>query len=280
MADPDRFCRDNLKTWGPIFRTGVFGDNHSTEVSLSPTTNAMFGENSFCCWGCRSMRGMQARRRLIVFTAGVIERRRGQPFPQVPQDFLGLMLHGQRADPEGLFTDALIANQCLLQLWGAHYEITGLLASWMVQIARHPEVRRRLDQELAASLSVPVEALTLEELRRLPPSSTATRRLTRPVEIHGMLPKKGWGLIAEPRLVHGWERLYPDPGRFDPERFLGGAAEDRRYAFIPFVGGVHACLGAQLAMTVTRVLPPSTCCGPSGGRGRGSPASISSRCGR
>ena len=25
MADPDRFCRDNLKTWGPIFRTGVFG---------------------------------------------------------------------------------------------------------------------------------------------------------------------------------------------------------------------------------------------------------------
>jgi len=51
----------------------------------------------------------------------------------------------------------------------------------------------------------------------------------------------------------GWERLYPDPGRFDPERFLGGAAEDRRYTFIPFGGGVHACLGAQLAMTVTRV---------------------------
>lgn len=65
MADPDRFCRDNLKTWGPIFRTGVFGDNHSTEVSLSPTTNAMFGGYSLCCWGCRSMRGMQARRRLI-----------------------------------------------------------------------------------------------------------------------------------------------------------------------------------------------------------------------
>ncbi|MEB3321397.1 MAG: cytochrome P450, partial [Synechococcaceae cyanobacterium] len=207
------------------------------------------------------------RRRLMAFMAAVIERRRNQPWPAVPEDFLGLMLHGQRADPEGLFTDALMANQCLLQLWGAHYEITGLLASWMVQIGRHPEVRRRLEQELAASLPGPVDALSLEDLRRLPyldatinetlrtlpPSSTTTRRLTRPVVINGMLLRKGWGLIAEPRLVHGWERLYPDPGRFDPERFLAGAAEDRRYSFIPFGGGVHACLGAQLAMAITRV---------------------------
>jgi cytochrome P450 len=390
MADPDRFCRDNLKTWGPIFRTGVFGgttvflaepeavkmafngDNHYTELGLFPTTNAMFGEYSLfqrpdlhrarkaaltpaftgamlasyvprmhlvvarhlAAWGPKGEialqpsvealsfdllvplllgvpidageacleglpitttaelkrlyriffdgffglvrlegpftaygRGMQARRRLMAFMAAVIERRRGQPLPEVPEDFLGLMLHGQRADPEGLFTDALIANQCLLQLWGAHYEITGLLGSWMVQIARHPEVRRRLEQDLAASPPGPVAALSLEDLRRqpyldatinetlrtLPPSSTATRRLTRPVVINGMLLKKGWGLIAEPRLVHSWERLYPDPGRFDPERFLGGAAEDRRYTFIPFGGGVHACLGAQLAMTVARV---------------------------
>jgi len=68
-----------------------------------------------------------------------------------------------------------------------------------------------------------------------------------------MLLKQGWGLIAEPRLVHGWERIYPDPGRFDPERFLGNASQDRRYTFIPFAGGVPACLGAQLAMTIARV---------------------------
>jgi len=68
-----------------------------------------------------------------------------------------------------------------------------------------------------------------------------------------MLQKPGWGLIAEPRLVHGWEQLYPDPGRFDPERFLGNSSQDRRYTFIPFGGGVHACLGAQLAMAIARV---------------------------
>jgi cytochrome P450 len=390
MADPDRFCRENLRRWGPIFRTGVFGgttvflaepeavrmafngDNLYTQVSLFATTNDMFGEFSLfqrpdlhrarkaaltpaftgsmlagyvprmhrvvahhlAGWGApleialtpavealsfdllvplllgvpidageetlaglpittkaelrrlyRTFfdgffglirqegpftaygRGMTARRRLMAFMQAVIERRRGQSFPELPEDFLGLMLHGQRADPEGLFTDALMANQCLLQLWGAHYEITGLLASWMVQIARHPQVRQRLEQELAAAIDGPVAALSLEDLRRLPyldatlnetlrtlpPSSTVTRRLTRPVVFNGLLLRQGWGLIAEPRLVHAWERLYPDPDRFDPERFLGRSAEDRRHAFIPFGGGVHACLGAQLAMTIARV---------------------------
>jgi cytochrome P450 len=220
-------------------------------------------EGPFTAFG----RGMKARRQLMAFMQAVIEQRRARPLPAVPEDFLGMMLHGQRADPEGLFTDALMANQCLLQLWGAHYEITGLLASWMVQIGRHPAVRQRLLEECDAGISGPLAALGLEDLRRLPyldatinetlrtlpPSSTVTRRLTRPVVFHGMLLRRGWGLIAEPRLVHSWDRYYPDPGRFDPDRFLGTASEDRRYSFIPFGGGVHACLGAQLAMTIARV---------------------------
>jgi cytochrome P450 len=390
MADPDRFCLDNLRTWGPIFRTGVFGgttvflaepeavkmafngDGHYAEVSLFATTNDMFGEYSLfqrpdlhrvrkaaltpaftgsmlagyvphlhrvvarhlAAWGPRRQlalqpaldtlcfdllvplllglpidagegclqglpirskaelrrlyktfydgffgllrlqgpltaygRGLRARRRLMAMMQAVIERRRGAALAEIPEDFLGMMLLGQRADPDGLFTDALMANQCLLQLWGAHDEITGLLGSWMVQIERHPAVRQRLLKELAPQLAAPIEALGLEDLRRLPyldatinetlrtlpPSSTVTRRLTRPVLLDGMLLKQGWGLIAEPRMVHGWERNYPDPLRFDPERFLGPASDDRRYAFIPFGGGVHACLGAQLAMTIARV---------------------------
>lgn len=47
------------------------------------------------------------------------------------------------------------------------------------------------------------------------------------------------------RLADWW----PDPDRFDPGRFLGGgdAAAVHRYAFAPFGGGVHKCIGQQFA---------------------------------
>ncbi|MEM1169379.1 MAG: hypothetical protein AAGJ08_09985 [Cyanobacteria bacterium P01_H01_bin.35] len=64
IANPDRFCRENFKKYGPIFKTGVFagttvfvgsatankmvfnGDNKYTEIALPATTMEMFGEYS------------------------------------------------------------------------------------------------------------------------------------------------------------------------------------------------------------------------------------------
>jgi cytochrome P450 len=59
--------------------------------------------------------------------------------------------------------------------------------------------------------------------------------------------------VAEPRLAHALPQNFPDPGRFDPDRFLAGGSPARGYGFIAFGGGVHACLGAQLAITIAKV---------------------------
>jgi cytochrome P450 len=98
-----------------------------------------------------------------------------------------------------------------------------------------------------------LEATIKETLRTLPPSSTATRRLTKSVVLDGVLYEKGWGLVAEPRLAHIMDDHFVQPNRFDPDRFLPERGEGRMYEFIPFGGGVHACLGAQLAMMMTKV---------------------------
>ena len=60
-------------------------------------------------------------------------------------------------------------------------------------------------------------------------------------------------VYASMRLADWW----PDPDRFDPGRFLGGAdvRPVHRYAFAPFGGGVHKCLGQQFAdMNVKAVM--------------------------
>lgn len=215
-------------------------------------------------------RGQWARARLIDVMQAVVKRRRAAPVPLDPTaDFLSMMLANQQTEPESVFSDALIENQCLLQLWASHYEMMGLVSSWIYQLGHYPALRERLRSEQAtvlgelcvrgtASLTqlkqmVFLEATIKETLRILPPSSTATRRLLKSVVLDGVLYKKGWGLVAEPRLAHASADYFAQPERFDPERFLPERGEERLYEFIPFGGGVHACLGAQLAMLMMKV---------------------------
>ncbi len=214
-------------------------------------------------------RGYQAREALIAFMRAVIQQRRAAPTAS-PTDFLAMMLAQQQDNPEGVFSNDLIENQCLLQLWASHYEVTGLAASWIYQVGQHPEVLQRLRAEQAAVLNANqgfdditpatlkqltyLDATIKETLRVLPPTSTANRRLTKSVVLDGVLYQKGWSLIAEPRIAHAMAAHFANPNQFDPDRFLPDRNEGGPYEYIPFGGGVHACLGAQLATTLMKIL--------------------------
>ncbi|NJK28670.1 MAG: cytochrome P450, partial [Acaryochloris sp. SU_5_25] len=130
-------------------------------------------------------RGLQARAMLIAFMQAVIRRRRAETQLDPSSDFLAMMLVSQQAEPDGVFTNDLVENQCLLQLWASHYEISGLVSSWMYQVGRHPQFLAELRTEQAtviqdASLSTSLtsdslkgmtllEATLKETLRTLPP---------------------------------------------------------------------------------------------------------------
>ncbi|WP_414619377.1 cytochrome P450 [Calothrix sp. CCY 0018] len=210
-------------------------------------------------------RGIKARAKLIEFMRAVIQRRKKEEINPT-SDFLAMMLASQQENLEGVFSDALIENQCLLQLWASHYEISGLVSSLIYQLGKYPQFVKKLRQEQAELIPEIdmfsqdllkqmefMEATIKETLRTLPPSSTANRRLTKSVVVDGILYKKGFTIIAEPRLAHIMEEHFAEPDKFDPERFLAPRNEGKMYEFIPFGGGVHACLGAQMAMLVTKI---------------------------
>ena len=393
IANPDKFCRENWQKYGPVFKTGVFGgttifvgsakanqmvfngDSQYTEISLLPTTMAMFGEYSLfqrpdlhrqrksalrpglagralegylphinktilqaiegwkkhktialypeveeICFdilvplllginfndsqeaiselpvssksqlkslyqtffnGFFSLlkwespltaygRGVKARAKLIEFMSAVISQRRKNIEAIDPsKDFLSMMLASQQENPDGVFSDRLIENQCLLQLWGSHYEISGLFGSIIYQIGQHPQVLDRLREEQSeirnkhgdvSMLSIEhlqemtfLEATIKETLRILPPSSTANRKLTRSVVSDGILYEKGCTVIAEPRIAHILPEHFKEPEKFIPDRFLPDSDEGKMYEYIPFGGGVHGCLGAQMAMVIAKL---------------------------
>lgn len=184
-------------------------------------------------------------------------------------DLLSMMLVGQQESPDGVFSEAFIENQCLLELWASHYQISALVASFIYQVAQYPQVLQRLREEQTQVIGaennvsdfsseqlkqlVYLEATIKESLRKLPPSSTVSRLLTKSVVLDGVLYPKGCVLMAEPRIAHILPEHFREPEVFAPERFLPERGEGKMYEFIPFGGGVHACLGAQMAIAVTKV---------------------------
>lgn len=215
-------------------------------------------------------RGLSARTKLLEFMRAVVRRRRDEGKAMNPTtDFLSMMLASQQENPDGVFSDELIENQCLLELWASLYQISALVSSLMYQIAHHPQVLSRLREEQASLVGgnnqvnmfspeqlkqmVFLEATIKESLRTLPPSSTASRLLTKSVVLDGVLYNKGCVIMAEPRIAHIMPEYFHEPEVFAPERFLPERGEGKMYEFIPFGGGIHACLGAQMAIAITKV---------------------------
>jgi cytochrome P450 len=97
-----------------------------------------------------------------------------------------------------------------------------------------------------------------ETLRLHPPGFVGSRRLSRDVSFEGHDLPRGALALYSPYLTHRDPDLWPDPHRFDPERFVrspapvsSGAASGGRapaaWSYLPFGGGERTCLGMHLA---------------------------------
>jgi cytochrome P450 len=90
-----------------------------------------------------------------------------------------------------------------------------------------------------------LDAVVTETLRLRPVISLVARRLTEPVEIGGWELPAGITVTPSIYLVHRRPEIYPNPERFEPERFL--ANPPGTYTWIPFGGGVRRCIGGSFA---------------------------------
>jgi cytochrome P450 family 135 len=124
---------------------------------------------------------------------------------------------------------------------------TSTSLAWAFErLLRHPEKLERLQEEvLAGEGDAYLDAVVKETLRIRPPVPVVVRRLLEPMELGGYeIPAE---TIVAPcvYLIHQREDAYPNPGQFEPERFL-----ERRpgtYTWIPFGGGARRCLAASYA---------------------------------
>jgi cytochrome P450 family 135 len=85
-----------------------------------------------------------------------------------------------------------------------------------------------------------------ETLRVRPVLDGASRKLSEPLELGGHRLPAGTFLAASIAGVQRSAKIYADPWRFSPERFLD--SRPAPYTLIPFGGGTRRCIGASFAM--------------------------------
>ncbi len=58
-----------------------------------------------------------------------------------------------------------------------------------------------------------------------------------------------------PYVTHRRADVWPNPEGFDPDRFLPGVGTDRpRFAYVPFGGGPHLCIGNSFALVEAQLI--------------------------
>jgi cytochrome P450 len=177
--------------------------------------------------------------------AEVAERRRA-PDVHAREDILSMLLEARHGDDGSPMRDQELRDQ-LLTLLTAGHETTATALSWAVErLIRHPDKLARLTEELDAGENRYLEAVVTETLRLRPVISIVARRLREDVEIGGWQLPAGVTVAPSIYLVHRRPEIYPDPERFEPERFLEGR-QPGTYTWIPFGGGVRRCIGGSFA---------------------------------
>ncbi|MBK5298867.1 MAG: cytochrome P450 [Vicinamibacteria bacterium] len=183
-------------------------------------------------------------------------------------DLLSMLCALRHADGTGM-TDAQIRDEALTFMDTGYETVSAALGWTWLLLAQHPECQRRLAGEVRkvvgerapSSADLPAlryTGMVLSEALRLYPPTWMFVRVAREDDTlpSGAAVAAGSKLLLCQYVAQRNPRHFPEPERFVPERFGEHADAGRpRFAYFPFGGGPHTCIGEPFArMECTLVL--------------------------
>ena len=196
--------------------------------------------------------------RLDALVYGIIAERQREPADR--GDLLSMLLLARDEEGGGRMTERQLRDEVITLLLAGHETTSNALTWTWYLLSQHPDVEARWREELGhvlgdrpataedlAALRY-TEMVLAESMRLFPPAWGMGRRALRDLTLGGFPIRKGSVLALSPYVVHRDPRFWPDPLRFDPERFTPEAKAARpRYAYFPFGGGARSCIGEPFA---------------------------------
>ena len=215
-------------------------------------------------------KGVDGRSFLVdYFTAETLRRREEGG----GQDMFSQFATAEFEDGSLMDVDAVVDHMNFLMM-AAHDTITSSATSLIYLLAKNPEWQEKLRQEVIAVTGGPdasgkpralsyddlgklelTEMAFKEALRFIPPVPSMPRRALKDFEYLGYRIPAGTPVGININWTHHSDEYWDDPEVFDPMRFTNEKVRERhKYAWVPFGGGAHMCLGLHFAYMQVKIL--------------------------
>lgn len=185
--------------------------------------------------------------------------------PDAYDDIVSLLLTAQDETGATLPDDEILSE--VTGLLAAGSETTAVVLAWLFhELGRNPDMERRLHEEVDSVLAEgPITAervpqlvytrrLVSETLRLYSPAWLVTRKAVADVTLGEFTLPAGTDVIWSAYALHRDPDIYPDPLRFDPDRWLPERPQPPKGAFIPFGSGKRMCMGDAFAWTEATII--------------------------
>jgi len=202
---------------------------------------------------------------LNAFLRGKIAaRRKHGPAPET-RDMLDMLLDGTAELPPSAPLDELICDELKTMLFAGHDTSSATLTWTLHSLSKQPQLYAKARAEADAVLpggvlpeygelkKLTFSQATLKEAMRLYNIVPVVTRIVAADDLAGDQPLRAkTRLMLHLQAVHLDPQHWPDPMRFDPERFLNGERIGHRW--LPFIVGPRNCVGQQFSLLEAKII--------------------------
>ena len=206
----------------------------------------------------------RARRRLEEMVRKILEEHEPERRHGKPADFIDDLMDLHRDDPQ-FFPEVEWFMLVLGPFMAGLDTAAGIGAFMLYALLKHPDLLARVTAEADGLFRAMEEAggtvgtrdlhqldlihrVAMETMRLYPLSPVASRSVANSFEFEGYTIPAGAEVLLGFSLAHHMPEWFPDPERFDIDRYTPERAEHRRKGvYAPFGIGGHQCLGRSLA---------------------------------